>query len=394
MRRERLAGPGRIIALPARRLSLRVGQLVLISTGAALLGCSESAAPLPNPMNWEVVEAPTVTIGSGLEVETGVALYGISGAVRLDDGRIVVADRAPRVLVFDPDGEYLHGFGRRGEGPGEFQRIRSIQLLSPDSLLVLDASSGRASFFTLDGGFVRSMPPPQQGQWVGRLGDGTMVSRRNALPAGQPRGRTGIQRMFATLVRHDLDGRPLDTLGVFPADEFLMAANGTFHSGGILHTLQLSVGRTSVYVASSDLFEVQRVSVDGNPLTTITKSHQPLEISTSSLEGSNWANSSRLIEDLPPGSGPSTFPAVAALLIDNDGNLWVEEFPIDSTSVGRWWIFDPEGALAAQAKMPEGFRPTDIGSDYVLGVKRDSLDIERVQLHGLRKTGDQRIGPE
>ena len=200
--------------------------------------------------------------------------------------------------------------------------------------------------------------------------------------------------MSARLVRHDLDGRPLDTLGVFPADEFLMAANGTFHSGGILHALQLSVGRTTVYVASSDLFEVQRVPVDGSTLTTITKSHQPLEISTSSLEGSNWANSSRRLEDLPPGSGPSTFPAVAALLIDNDGNLWVEEFPIDSTSVGRWWIFDPEGALAAQAKMPEGFRPTDIGSDYVLGVKRDSLDIERVQLHGLRKTGDQRIGPE
>ena len=384
LRHETLPAPG-----PG--LHLRMGVPLSISTALALAGCSESVVPLPNPPNWEVIEAPTVTIGSGLEVETGVALYGISGAVRLDDGRIVVADRAPRVLVFDPDGEYLHGFGRQGEGPGEFRRIRSIQLLSPDSLLVLDASSGRASFFTLEGGFVRSMVPPQLVQWVGRLGDGAMVSRRDAIPAGQPRGRTGIQRMFATLVRHDVDETQWDTLGVFPANEILQTADGRFYSGGVLHSLQLSVAQADVYVAPSDAFEVWRVPSDGNPPTTITKHYQPVEITSSSLTGSIHTYFLRGIEDLPTGT---TFPAVAALLIDNDGNLWVEEFPIDSMSIGRWWIFDPDGKLVAEAKMPQKFRPTNIGSDYVLGVKRDSLDIERVQLHGLRKTGDQRIGPE
>ncbi len=168
------------VLLPAPGLRLRIGLLALISTTAALVGCSESPAPLPDPPNWNVVEAPSVTIGSELEIETGVALYRVSGAVRLGDGRIVVADGAPRVLLFDPRGEYLQSFGRRGEGPGEFRSIGSIQLLSADSLLVLPDGFGRASLFTPDRGFARSIPPPQSGRWVGRLGDGTLVSRQDA----------------------------------------------------------------------------------------------------------------------------------------------------------------------------------------------------------------------
>lgn len=362
---------------------MRIGLLVSISTTAALVGCSESAAPLPDPPDWEVVEAPAVTIGSELEVQTGIALYRVSGAVRLGDGRIVVADGAPRLLLFDPRGEYLRGFGRRGEGPGEFRSIGSIQLLSADSLLVLPDGSGRASLFTLDGGFVRSIAPPQAGRWVGRLGDGIMVSRQDVFMEPS-RERVGILRSSAILVRHDVDGTPLDTLGVFPADELLRASDGTFHSGGILHSLQLSVAQADVYVASSDSFTVWRVPADGNPPSTITKYHQPLEINSSSLASSIHTYSSRRAEDLPAGT---TFPAVAALLTDSDGNLWVEEFAVDSMSVGRWWIFDSDGSLAAEARMPERFRPTDIGSDYVLGVARDSLGVEQVELHELRKPG-------
>ena len=91
------------------RLKTRIGLLSLISTTAAIVGYSEGATPLSDPAKWEVVEPPAVTIGSGVEVEAGVDLFDVSGAVRLRDGRIAVANGARRVLLFGADGEYVDG---------------------------------------------------------------------------------------------------------------------------------------------------------------------------------------------------------------------------------------------------------------------------------------------
>ena len=48
-------------------------------------------------------------------------------------------------------------------------------------------------------------------------------------------------------------------------------------------------------------------------------------------------------------------------------------------------MFDPEGRLLGSVQMPERFRPTHIGADFVLGVARDEMDVERVRLYTLEK---------
>lgn len=80
-----------------------------------------SAAP-----TWSAAERRTVSAEPEVEigVETGAEEYMLSnvgGAVRLSDGRIVVADGDALVLrVYDADGRYLSSMGGRGGGPGEF----------------------------------------------------------------------------------------------------------------------------------------------------------------------------------------------------------------------------------------------------------------------------------
>ena len=48
-----------------------------------------------------------------------------------------------------------------------------------------------------------------------------------------------------------------------------------------------------------------------------------------------------------------------------------------------WSVFEPTGQLRAEVTMPPKFRPYDIGADFVLGVIRDDLDVERIHMYRL-----------
>jgi hypothetical protein len=50
-----------------------------------------------------------------------------------------------------------------------------------------------------------------------------------------------------------------------------------------------------------------------------------------------------------------------------------------------WTVFDTEGRLLGALEIAGRVRVVDIGSDYVLGVWQDDLDVERVILYELLK---------
>ena len=50
-----------------------------------------------------------------------------------------------------------------------------------------------------------------------------------------------------------------------------------------------------------------------------------------------------------------------------------------------WSVFDPEGRLLGTVVTPEDFAPKHIGDDFVLGVWKDEVDVERVRLYPLEK---------
>jgi hypothetical protein len=77
------------------------------------------------------------------------------------------------------------------------------------------------------------------------------------------------------------------------------------------------------------------------------------------------------------------------MIVDADGNLWVGDwvsgFAPPQRTPERWYVFDPEGRLFGEVAMPAGFRPHDIGSDWLVGVTRDELEVEYVEVYELRK---------
>ncbi|MEE8116503.1 MAG: hypothetical protein V3T28_05275 [Gemmatimonadales bacterium] len=73
------------------------------------------------------------------------------------------------------------------------------------------------------------------------------------------------------------------------------------------------------------------------------------------------------------------------LRADALGYLWVERFRRLGESQPEWLVFEPEGRWLGTVETPPGIRVTEIGAEYVLGIDRDELDVERVLLYELAR---------
>jgi hypothetical protein len=72
-------------------------------------------------------------------------------------------------------------------------------------------------------------------------------------------------------------------------------------------------------------------------------------------------------------------------LLDDERNLWVQEFATVLDTAVAWSVFGEDGQWLGNVTMPTAFRPHVIGRDHVLGVWRDSLDVETVRGYPLIK---------
>ncbi len=90
-----------------------------------------------------------------------------------------------------------------------------------------------------------------------------------------------------------------------------------------------------------------------------------------------------------------TLPAFQTLHVDQRGNLWVEhtrlsnypERELDNTEQQTWTVFDSSGALLGDVTTPAGLAISQIGNGWILGVWKDSDDVEHVKLYRLTAPG-------
>ena len=82
--------------------------------------------------------------GEGADTAATTMRDSSGGAIRLSDGRIVIANRMTHeIRYFDSTGTWIRSSGRKGQGPGEFSDPFYIQPLRGDTFTW--ATSGRSS---------------------------------------------------------------------------------------------------------------------------------------------------------------------------------------------------------------------------------------------------------
>ena len=358
---------------------------------------------------WWVEEEIRIGVeGGNSELE-----FGLLGGVDMDDqGRLVALDvQAARVRIFDADGELIRAFGRSGSGPGELSNMTmGIFVTGDGEILVPDVANGRLARFTVEGealsaiqlDLTRGFPMA----WS-RAPDGSVVKQvRQMDMAGG--GGTPADAMDV-LLRLDGTGEVADTLAVFPA-------GGTFAADGagggpqirifapepvwtVLDGPRAVTGLNSEYSlhvrdASGELSTIIRRDFTRRP---VTSAHQ--EAFRDGL-GSAWEDaglpSQAIGQILANVEFAEAWPALAALVPGPEGTLWVQrveaELDIDPAALADlqgfqpggadWDVFDREGRYLGIVEMPEGFLPTRITEERIVGVHRDDLGIQRIM--GLR----------
>lgn len=392
----------------AARLALLAGALAgcgdagadapaFVLRDSAGITIAESAAPAwGDGEGWRLSDQPLVEIGT-MEGPEEYQLFRVSGALRLDDGRIAVANAGTHEIRFyDPEGRFLSAAGREGEGPGEFRAIRDLRRYRGDSLAVLDRRLQRLTLLGPDGTHVREAtlhPAPVNPRLLGALEDGSfLVTTLMISVAGeQP------QDLTVDVIRYD----PLGALTDSVAEHFYYRAHPVRVDGQGLYIMnphlapltQLEITPTGYAVGEGKAYEVVRYGPGGalerldrwsGPDRTLTSEHKA-RFREALLERAE-APADRRVAELQLERVPfaEARAAYVLMLAARDGALWLRTQSLPGEDGPALWdLLSAEGRWLGQVQLPRDLQPLDIGSDWLLGLWRDDLGIERVQLYAL-----------
>ena len=180
-------------------------------------------------LGWRIGDTPSLSIGSQ-DGEDPYLLFGVEDAVRLDDGRIVVANSASgEIRVFASDGSHVASFGGIGEGPGEFAQYDPVAVGAwpGDSIVAGAWWRGRIEVFDADGRHGRTATLGEgKFSFAGLLPDGIILAAPS-IAIGVPFGRAN-----APLTRRDEefglmrpDGELHVSLGTRAGQEWFVSAS-------------------------------------------------------------------------------------------------------------------------------------------------------------------------
>ena len=340
---------------------------------------------------WRLQFPPALQIGLNDGERDGPDIFGyIEQVIRLSSGDIAVAEGiAGEIRVFDDGGRHLRTFGRRGEGPGEFVGLRTIAELPGDTIAAIDPLGGRVSLFKSSGTFARSFLIPRLSgasapRVIGWLDDGTLLI--NALTRSPSRDARDHSTHFLYAVGRD--GEVLGTLGEFPGAKLGRNGSGLAFGG----RAEFAAGGNLAWYGHSSRFELTGLDRSGSIRRIVRVDRAPTPVTQAEIDEYRAV----IEESLRGRSGPAadriratefatTNPVHLGVLSDEEGNLWVERFPSEDSGVREWDIFDAEGGLAGHLATPDGFRITQVDAQFVLGVHRDSLDVETVRMYRLNR---------
>jgi hypothetical protein len=369
---------------------------------------------------WRLSDDPIFTVRGAEENDDALLLEPVS-VFRSLDGSYYVADGglagANAVWVYHADGRLKQRCGREGSGPGEFSWVMWAKPYRGDSVLVWDAGANKIHVFDLDCRFGRDIripmwwpEIPSKGAGVTKAGsagafsDGSLLTYpMGGLDVSAGVGPTWFQHEW---LRLDPEGETWDTLGVF-------AVSQEWWNGKERESMYLGLSATTavhgdrVYFGTGDRFEVALYDTSGALVRLIRRPYdRPRVTDEDKAAYANWyvaflANAmpvgkgadERMYTRILEGRFGERWPAYSSLVVDSDGNLWVEGYRRTALSAGPdpkptdWSVFDPNGRWLGNVTVPARFLLQAVHEGHAMGFFEEELGTKRLEVYELTGAG-------
>lgn len=371
---------------------MRIHRLLLLAVFASV---AASAQERP----WSIDSKPALVLGDA----TSDVLFGagLEGAIKLPDGRIVVADRGEFSLrVFDASGKLVKSFGRKGSGPGEMDYLAGLWKCG-EQIVAYDIGNGyRTTIFGSDLALRRSF----------RFG--------SAGPSNSPYSSASTCNAAGQFVHHGWESRKDMKNGAFRANVLLWTSGldstvkvidtipgserwGHFtDQGGGTRPMPLgkqpviAIGRDRIYVGTADTYTITMYDLAAKKLGTFSKPGAQLAVTPADIDlaiedeaaGGDDVKRARVRKSYQEIELPKTIPAYKAMLVDSEGMVWIRDYRRANPTLARWTVFTREGKQVAEVQLPLHLTVSEIGRDYVLGKFIDPVeDIPEIRMYRLRR---------
>ena len=406
-RGKRVCDESAVIAKPqttARRwLDVCVGALLLTGLGAMNAGASGQVV---NDGAWVVSERPIGVYRGVQDAAFGTIVDVAFGA----NGRVAIADQdLGTVSVFSEEGKFLTSFGRRGEGPGEFELIAGLVSGPGGHLFVLDELRQRISEWTTDGLLV---------------GDKGITLEGGARPIGEM-GRFGAEGWYVVeasrMLPAAVDEVAEDTVRVFRlydrvVRDMLAEVRGMLNThfviGGMPGMRRALFSPMPVGVPLGDCLLVGTTDVPRFRLVDeggVEMGELRFDVkveATGKRHRSEWVDAVMAeIKESQEYAGEderrsigilgerlqmaSRVPFAEDIIVDSLGFLWVQSYSLpEGPGSSEWRVFTEEGQAQGVVFMPEDHRVVAIGESEIFAVGTDELGRQEVRVYGLDRRGD------
>ena len=388
-------------------------------------GCSPQDAPGPTvtrsdsagvavvfssaPREYRTVsERASLSIGL-VSGEPEYLLADVYDALRLSDGRVVVANCFPPILRwYDRNGEYVTGTGRDGGGPGEFREGvcgRTIEVHSVDGVRVetWEHHLGRIQVFDSAGNYESTftMRPADLGgggSLVGHFDAGYLLAYRRGFE--QP-GYTAGTSWRDTLELHvfSTDGEHERLLAKSPGATFIQfeveTAFGVIRNPSVVPFAPIGLATAwheTAVLAPGEQPELRVLDRSGSLEMLIRWSDEQQPVTRRLIdayieERFGGPNDGGRRPQLPDYPYPDRVHPYNRILTGADGLLWVRRPRVPGSLAYVWLGFDQTGEWAAQLEVPRAWEIFEIGDAHILARVSDALGVESVVMHELVVTG-------
>jgi hypothetical protein len=357
-----------------------VGSVERDSAGVMIV---ESAEPQWSyETSWQLAPEPTVSIG-GVDGPWEQQFSYVRDAMLLEGMVVVTEGSSGELRYYDLQGQHQVTIGRLGEGPGEFSSAASMRLcqLSGGSVAVTDDTRNRFHVISPEQEFSSTVSLPSV---RGRpLWPRDCLSDGSWLVQGETHQRRDNQTTF---VSHSI--HVVDEGGHVTEDVTRVSGNATWWNPELEDNVALPFAAKDQALASGPDLVVLRAT-EGQ-IEWRTREGRLKRVARR-VRFARVPTATEVDEQAFYDQGlplPEFVPLYRAAFADPQGNVWAHRYRIPEETAGQYDVFDQDGAWLGTVEMPPDLTVFEIGSDHVVGMSRDSLDVQRVDIYGIVK-GDR-----